>query len=390
MPVESRRRVTWIPDGLVLVALGLAAVLVGHFVAFGRVPPTTAADWVALAWNGGGVVVLLVVARWVDGGPLSPDRYRRVVAWCVGGAVVFLLVNLGILLTLLPFGALWVVRWLLFATVSGAVGGVLVGVTEARAVQRAVDRERALVRAEQAEEQRAWLDYLNALLRHEVLNSANVLQGVADVASEDTEDPAVRRWLDVVDRRSEDLSDVVRDVRVLIEANLESDGDTLYPVDVAVVVEEEVRRLRARHPEATVTTDVPDESLVTGDELQHRVFANLLANAVEHHHGPAPVVHVSVETGPETTTVRVQDDGPGVPADRVEGLFERGSRGDHGVGLYLVSVLVDRYGGTVELEETGTAGSTFAVSLPTADPARLADPGDAVAASDGRPRSLTD
>jgi signal transduction histidine kinase len=330
------------------------------------------------------VLVLLAATRWVDTGPLAPERYRRVVGWCVGGAVGFLLVNLAILLSLLPFAALWVVRWLLFAAVSGAVGGVLVGVTEARAVQRAVEHQRAVSRAEQAEEHEAWLDYLNALLRHEVLNSANVVQGVSDVAREETDDPAVERWLEVIERRSDDLADVVRDVRVLIEASTDPDGDSLYPVDLGVVLDEQVERLRARHPEADVSLQMPEEVLVWGDDLQHRVFANVLANAVEHNPRAAPTVEVRVEREAETTAVHISDDGPGVdPAVRAA-LFERGTRGDHGVGLYLVSELVERYGGTVELATTGADGSTFVVTLPTASAASLGDDPSAPAA-EGRP-----
>ena len=75
-----------------------------------------------------------------------------------------------------------------------------------------------------------------------------------------------------------------------------------------------------------------------------------------------------------------------------ETLFERNMGADHGLGLYLVRTLIERYGGTVELTETGPEGSTFTVELPRADvgvessqpgPARTPGRDEASSRSDG-------
>lgn len=104
------------------------------------------------------------------------------------------------------------------------------------------------------------------------------------------------------------------------------------------------------------------------DGLLERVFSNLLLNAVKHNDRSAPRIRVSVETDDETATVHVADNGPGVPEGQRDTLFERDTdRGSsHGLGLYLVRTLVERYGGSVELTETGPEGSVFTVTLPSA------------------------
>ncbi len=74
---------------------------------------------------------------------------------------------------------------------------------------------------------------------------------------------------------------------------------------------------------------------------------------------------MTVDEQPETVTVTVADDGPGIPDKERERLFERKST-NHGLGLYLSRILANRYGGTVDLADTGPDGSVFVVALPRA------------------------
>lgn len=126
---------------------------------------------------------------------------------------------------------------------------------------------------------------------------------------------------------------------------------------------------------------------MAADDLLPRVFSNLLSNAVEHNDGARPRVDVTVETTPDSVTVLVADDGPGVPRSKLPSLFERTAEGtSHGLGLYLVRTLAGRYGGRVDLRETGPDGSVFAVELPRADAAAPEATTDAFAASVGSDR----
>lgn len=113
-----------------------------------------------------------------------------------------------------------------------------------------------------------------------------------------------------------------------------------------------------------MTTDVPDDVAVVADHLLTRVFGNLLSNAVLHNDAATPHVDVSVDSTPDVVHVRIADDGQGVPDSERETLFERSGRGDHGLGLYLVRTITARYGGGVELTDTGSDGSVFTVTLP--------------------------
>ena len=100
------------------------------------------------------------------------------------------------------------------------------------------------------------------------------------------------------------------------------------------------------------------------------VFRNLLTNAVQHNDEDVPEVTVAATTDGERVTVRVADNGPGIAEERKDTIFNQGETGldsaGTGLGLYLVETLVNRYGGTVSVEDNDPTGTVFVVELPVA------------------------
>lgn len=305
---------------------------------------------------------------------LDSNRHARVAKWCGGGLTGFLGLN-AVMIVVWPPGRLAnVIGWALFAASVGGCGGLAIGIVEARAIERARAVERATVRAAHAERQRERLDYVNSLLRHEILNNANIIEGNASILSEQHDGAAGDR-AGVIRTQSRRMIDVIDDVRVLIEA---ADVDPeLDPVRLDEVLTEAANDLRETHPDADIDVSVPEGTRVRADGLLGRVFANLLSNAVEHNDGDRPRVWVTAERAGETVRVRVRDDGPGIPEAERDRLFDREGAGRHGLGLYLVRTLVERYDGTVELTDTGPDGSTLTVELPARSDGPIATAGAA-------------
>ncbi|HEY0119256.1 MAG TPA: HAMP domain-containing sensor histidine kinase [Cellulomonas sp.] len=151
-------------------------------------------------------------------------------------------------------------------------------------------------------------------------------------------------------------------------------------VDLAELAVDAVADAHAAGPDHVWQLDVEadDESdgepatLVRGDDHRLRqVLANLLANA--RLHTPAGTrVEVAVRRSGDHVVVRVDDDGPGIPPDLRERLFERFTRGDAsrnhaagstGLGLAIAHAVVGAHGGTLTC--ASTPGSTvFTVTLP--------------------------
>ena len=118
---------------------------------------------------------------------------------------------------------------------------------------------------------------------------------------------------------------------------------------------------------------------VVADDLLCEVFTNLIGNAVKHG-GPGVAVIVRVEEQNGEVLVTVADTGRGVPDDQKEEIFHRYERKQRGVGeglgLYLVQILIDRYGGRIWVEDRVPGhpeeGAAFVFLLREADsvPAR--------------------
>lgn len=118
-------------------------------------------------------------ARYLGTEPFPVERNRRILGWCVAVTLLWLGINLLTLLVLGFTSPLVVVAWVRGTVAFGVGVGLVVGIMEARAVTQAVAAEQARLQAEHTARQRDLVDYVNSLLRHEVLNGINVIAGHA-------------------------------------------------------------------------------------------------------------------------------------------------------------------------------------------------------------------
>jgi two-component system, OmpR family, sensor kinase len=143
------------------------------------------------------------------------------------------------------------------------------------------------------------------------------------------------------------------------------------PTDVGRVLVEAAAELEPVADGHELTVDA-DEAVVQGtrDEL-HRLALNLMENAIRHTPGGTHVnARVAASNGEVLLTV--EDDGPGVPAELRERIFERfvrgvGDRGSSsGLGLSIVRAVAESHGGSVTFEDAHP-GARFVVRLPRAE-----------------------
>ncbi|HEX2756690.1 MAG TPA: ATP-binding protein, partial [Candidatus Limnocylindrales bacterium] len=158
------------------------------------------------------------------------------------------------------------------------------------------------------------------------------------------------------------------------------------PFELAGLVERAVERLRPRLAGRTVELDVPDAlpPVLVDEVFIDQVLTNLFENAIKYTPTPARIrVHaVASTTDPAahphgTVVLTVEDDGPGVPDDAVERLFDRffrvrrrgePSRPGSGIGLTVVRGLVEAMGGRVGASRGSLGGLAIEVTLPSASP----------------------
>jgi signal transduction histidine kinase len=124
----------------------------------------------------------------------------------------------------------------------------------------------------------------------------------------------------------------------------------LVPISLDRVIREEI----AHHPGATIRYGGTD-AVVIADTLLGEVFANLIGNSGKHGGSGAEIGIAVVDLGDEVE-VSVEDNGPGIPDDLKDMVFERSSRGKSrapgtGLGLHICRSLVTWYGGTIRADD---------------------------------------
>lgn len=115
---------------------------------------------------------------------------------------------------------------------------------------------------------------------------------------------------------------------------------------------------------ADVPPALPRDQLVS-------VLGNLIDNALEatrHHHGAGGRVTLTMTDLGHDLIFEVEDQGPGIPDDQQDRIFERGFtskvEAGHGIGLFLVRQFVNRWGGSITVENLQPEGSRFTLYLP--------------------------
>jgi two-component system OmpR family sensor kinase len=143
------------------------------------------------------------------------------------------------------------------------------------------------------------------------------------------------------------------------------------PVDLSEIVAEAAGELEPVAGDHQISVDAPPGAELEGarDEL-HRLTLNLLENALRHT-DPGTAVEATVERDNGEVVLSVEDDGPGIPPELRDKVFERFFRGagdrsgSSGLGLSIVRAVARSHGGTVTLvEPLDGRGARFVVRFP--------------------------
>lgn len=218
---------------------------------------------------------------------------------------------------------------------------------------------------------------------HELRTPITILRNEIETARQ-TADPATpeRVMLDRLQTEAEHLTNLVSDLLLLARGETAGDlraASVLYLDDIVSRV-----ILRAgRHPAAAgrhLTTGRFDTSAVRGDpSLLERAVMALVENALIHAPGSDIEITVGAEDGAEPRRwVAVTDDGPAIPPEARDKIFERFFRVRHdipgsGLGLAIVRWIAELHGGTLRLDQRQDGrGKAFVLELPGAPQPRPA------------------
>ncbi|MER6212515.1 HAMP domain-containing sensor histidine kinase [Streptomyces sp. NPDC001674] len=221
---------------------------------------------------------------------------------------------------------------------------------------------------------------------HELRTPLASIRGYAELTRRGREEPGpdTRHALARIEAEATRMTGLVEDLLLL--ARLDA-GRPLSreDTDLAPLVVDAVSDARAAGPAHHWRLALPEEPApVLADPARvQQVLVNLLANA-RTHTPPGTTVTASVSRETSAVRLRIEDDGPGIPAELLPHVFERFARGDAsrsraagstGLGLAIVQAVVTAHDGRVDVRsEPGR--TRFEVHLPLAEGARPPAPAD--------------
>ncbi|MBI3564040.1 MAG: HAMP domain-containing protein, partial [Elusimicrobia bacterium] len=266
-----------------------------------------------------------------------------------------------------------------------AVDGTLLGVFALRAttvrrsgrdvgvlvLMREVTLERELERLKE--------EFYHAIV-HDLRAPLAVIDGVAYFLKKQGLGEQAAKYIDMSAQASTRLKALVSDI--LDIAKLESGTMTLALASVAAESLVTAAVVLGRVPGETKGVAVTGEpapdagELIADRSLVDRVLMNLLGNALKFTPAGGRVAVGCVSRGGEVEFF-VRDTGPGIPADKVDAVFEKfkqldrdaAARSGYGLGLSICKRIVEAHGGRIWVESKEGEGSRFAFRLPRPGPA---------------------
>jgi two-component system, OmpR family, sensor histidine kinase BaeS len=215
---------------------------------------------------------------------------------------------------------------------------------------------------------------------HELRSPLTSVQGYAELLmlERDSLNPRQLETVEVILDNCRHLVRLLNDLLDLARSDAGRLAIRPQPTEVAPLIEDVVRTMRAQ---TEAGGQLLSEEIQPGlppidvepDRIR-QILVNLLTNAHEYSPEGASIRVAARPLGAEVE-ISVTDDGPGIPADQLERIFERFTRGDAGLtqrvggtglGLAISKSLVELHGGSIGAESTVGQGSTFRVRLPAA------------------------
>ena len=251
-------------------------------------------------------------------------------------------------------------------------------------------------------ERKQRLQVLHRVLRHNLRNRLTIVVGALDSVSGAVDDPVLADMADRGIDAAEDLQSLSAKAHELENAIGEEDPKR-RPIAVASLVETVVEDVTEEFPEVAVSTKRSTDRRAFGVPSVDDAIRNIVENACKHNDADDPTVEVTVTAGTvpdgdasaldaavpvaidgsdlgdadeEFVTVRVADDGPGIPKEETASL-RAGEETDlqhaSGLGLWTTYWVVSNSDGRLRFGENYPRGAVVAIDLPAAEPQARAE-----------------
>jgi hypothetical protein len=217
-----------------------------------------------------------------------------------------------------------------------------------------------------------------SVLSHELKAPLNALEGYLRMMQEKQSGDKVDDYATAIDRslqRIQGMRNLIMDLLDFTKIRLERKEEKIQEVDLESVASGAIVTVQpfAIQMEVSVKLEKRSDAMIMADpDDMEIVFNNLISNAVKYNRFGGKV-DVTIDSSESEAIIMVSDTGIGIEEDDIENLFTEFVRiksdktkniTGSGLGLSIVKKVVELYHGSIKVESTPEAGSTFTVRLP--------------------------
>ena len=216
-----------------------------------------------------------------------------------------------------------------------------------------------------------------ANVSHELRTPLSLIKGYVETLLDGArgKPEVAERFLKIIERNTQRLDLLIQDLLTISALEAGRMKLSLHSVALRPLVEKIFTDLKppADNKNITLINQLPELTATTDASRLEQVFANLLDNAIKYGRAQGTVTVGGGKNGDGKIEVFVQDDGPGIPPESLDRVFERFYRvdkarsreqGGTGLGLSIVKHIVQSHGGKVWVKSELGKGATFFFTLP--------------------------
>lgn len=236
-------------------------------------------------------------------------------------------------------------------------------ITQRKAAEQRLQEQAALARVGQ----------MAAVVAHEVKNPLAGIKGVMQIliSRRAADDPEIAIMRDITGR-IDALDELIHDLMLFARPR----PPRLGPIELAPLLADAVAMLRKDPDGQRVEIDLvrAEVALIADGELLKATFLNLLLNSAQAMNGRG-IIQVSVERADDLCTVRIADNGPGIPEDIRDKIFEPFFTTKHrggGLGLAIARRTMELHGGRLSASCPPQGGTVMTAVLPLRRPVTIA------------------
>jgi two-component system phosphate regulon sensor histidine kinase PhoR len=219
-----------------------------------------------------------------------------------------------------------------------------------------------------------------ANVSHELRTPLSLIKGYVETLLDGARnDPAIaERFLKIIERNTQRLDLLIQDLLTISALESGRMKLNLQPVELRLLVEKIFTDLKppAENKNTGLVNTLSDLTATADVNRLEQVLANLVDNAIKYGRAEGTVTVGGKKLDDGRLEIFVQDDGPGIPAEALDRVFERFYRvdkarsrdqGGTGLGLSIVKHIVQAHGGEVWVKSELGKGATFFFTLPSTE-----------------------